>query len=619
MQVPLHRSGNLVLSIVSPCFLPIPSFWAQVPHVWCLAQSIRICSNRHKSIQQFGMTFTVTSKPKSVRLSHGILTRQSLSHPAHCTTWAHHSKIISVNSTTTPIFTSVEQCRIRNSNFVASFFKCGLHLLYEIRTSISEANPLHLRLLAVCLPVDRKWALLMSKMTISSSFPFCARNIISDKKSQQHFEDFPWGHCTEEYAQARFTLSSRATLSPQVCNSLLVCLRLLYLLLPTWWVQLRCLCALLLLYWFSGRVQSLSPNEFLPYSCVYKISWKLCICVIVEFIRPLRGCLTFEVEDRFARRWTCKLQLHPTIIQHLLSKSSKCCVHKLGCIGRSHFGLSSIQHDVSVKWRFVAVWASLAQSFSQCLRVCHPLGWFVHKPVDISRTVRRFDLRLKTTHWWWCSENSFPLLQWDHARVKPWWCFQGMFMQKVTTSTPILGTNSHFEIGKRCTRWWSCQDLWSFKSDHLEEFFHVAVLAEISTLTFMWSIQFVHAQNNCKTRSQTQISSLGCETVWCDSLDDLCSALRQQRSNFVNQSVTRFYLLVSEEVVGTVSGQSLKFSLVCSETHSLYFSDLTFHFQVTDLHVLDGVSRVMRYIWWYHDSLLCRRGADTVSVAPLNR
>ena len=35
--------------------------------------------------------------------------------------------------------------------------------------------------------------------------------------------------------------------------------------------------------------------------------------------------------------------------------------------------------------------------------------------------------------------------------------------------------------------------------------------------------------------------------------DDLCSsALRQQRSNLVNQSVARFYLLVSEVVLGTV-------------------------------------------------------------------
>ena len=31
---------------------------------------------------------------------------------------------------------------------------------------------------------------------------------------------------------------------------------------------------------------------------------------------------------------------------------------------------------------------------------------------------------------------------------------------------------------------------------------------------------------------------------------------------------------------------------------------LSFHFQLTDLHVFVGVSRVLRYFWWYHDSAL---------------
>ena len=109
----------------------------------------------------------------------------------------------------------------------------------------------------------------------------------------------------------------------------------------------------------------------------------------------------------------------------------------------------------------------------------------------------------------------------------------------------------------------------------------------------MWSIWFVLAQINCKTRSQSQVSRLGCETVRCNSLDNLCSsALRQQRSNFVNPCVARFYLPISEVVVGTVSGQSLKLCIVCIETHSLHFSDLTFHFNLTDFHVLDALSLV---------------------------
>ena len=78
-------------------------------------------------------------------------------------------------------------------------------------------------------------------------FTFCARNIVADQKSQQHFKDFPWGHCTEEFMRKQGSRCPRAQLSPQVCISLWVCLRLLYLSLPTWWLQLRCLCALLLL------------------------------------------------------------------------------------------------------------------------------------------------------------------------------------------------------------------------------------------------------------------------------------------------------------------------------------------------------------------------------------
>ena len=45
-------------------------------------------------------------------------------------------------------------------------------------------------------------------------FPFCAQNIIADKKSQQHLKDFPWEHCAEEFMRKQGSpLSSRATLS----------------------------------------------------------------------------------------------------------------------------------------------------------------------------------------------------------------------------------------------------------------------------------------------------------------------------------------------------------------------------------------------------------------------
>ena len=220
---------------MEPLFLSM-----QVPFTWC-CQRFRLASfqsqvSDHKfrmsdvglnpdipsaMIQQFGMTFTVTSKPKSVRLSHGILTRQGLSHRVQCTTSAHHSKIISVNSTTTPIFTSVEQCRIRNSNFVSSFFKCGFPVSHPICTCSSKSvhrslssgslssygNSMH----ASRSRSAMRWALLMSKMDISSSS--------QSAKSQQHFKDSPWGHCTEEFMRKQGSLCPRAQLSRSVCVS----------------------------------------------------------------------------------------------------------------------------------------------------------------------------------------------------------------------------------------------------------------------------------------------------------------------------------------------------------------------------------------------------------------
>ena len=63
-------------------------------------------------------------------------------------------------------------------------------------------------------------------------------------------------------------------------------------------------------------------------------------------------------------------------------------------------------------------------------------------------------------------------------------------------ASPILGTNSHFEIGKTLYKVVILPRSLVVQKRSLEEFFHVAVLAEITTLTFMWSIRFVLAQIN---------------------------------------------------------------------------------------------------------------------------
>ena len=130
-------------------------------------------------------------------------------------------------------------------------------------------------------------------------------------------------------------------------------------------------------------------------------------------------------------------------------------------------------------------------------------------------------------------------------------------------TSPILGTNSISGIEKTLYRGVILSRSLVARCDHLKKFFHIAGIAVIPRFTFLWSVRFVLAQIDCKTESQFQVSSLGCGSTRRTDLDDLCSStLRQQRSNLVNQSVARFYLLISEVVLGTVSGQSLKFSLL---------------------------------------------------------
>ena len=152
----------MVLSMVSPCFLPIPSFWHKfrMSDVWLdpdKPSAIRICSNRHNSIQQLGMTFTVTPKPKSVRLSHGILTRKGLfpSSPMHDVSPPQENRLRELHLT--PIVTSVEQCWIHNSNFVATSSKCRLPISHPVCTCCTRSvhrSLMHLHLLAVWLPVE---------------------------------------------------------------------------------------------------------------------------------------------------------------------------------------------------------------------------------------------------------------------------------------------------------------------------------------------------------------------------------------------------------------------------------------------------------------------------------
>ena len=96
------------------------------------------------------------------------------------------------------------KCKIRNTNFEATFFKCGLPVFssslhsYETRTSISQANPLHLRFgwkLEACFTIH--WRHEVSSTDVEDShfklFPLCVRKIIAHKMSHQHFEDLPRG------------------------------------------------------------------------------------------------------------------------------------------------------------------------------------------------------------------------------------------------------------------------------------------------------------------------------------------------------------------------------------------------------------------------------------------
>ena len=146
----------------------------------------------------------------------------------------------------------------------------NLHLLCEIRTSISDASPSS-GSLASCgssMHAARsigamKKALLMSKRAVSSSSPFCARHIIDDKKSRHHFEDSPWKHCTEEFMCKQGSICPGAQLSSHKSAS------------HFWSVCVSFVCH----YPLDGNncdasalcfcstdflVQSLSPNEFLP-------------------------------------------------------------------------------------------------------------------------------------------------------------------------------------------------------------------------------------------------------------------------------------------------------------------------------------------------------------------
>ena len=202
-----------------------------------------------------------------------------------------------------------------------------------------------------------KWALLMSKMAVSSSFPFCARNIIDDKKSQQHFKDFSWGHCTEEFMRKQSSICPRAQLSSHKSGS------------HFWSVCVSfgchypldgnncdasalCFCSTDFLVesnLFTQRISSIFPacTKF-PGSCApVRSSNSSTHCVADSSLKSKTGSLGDALQTPTPAH---KSNHHPTSAVEVLEVlCSQARVHT------GHFGQSSIQHDVSVKWRFVAV------------------------------------------------------------------------------------------------------------------------------------------------------------------------------------------------------------------------------------------------------------------------
>ena len=91
-----------------------------------IPSAIGIRPNRHNTVQPLSVALAVAPKAKSVRFSHGILARQGLAHPSQCSTRAHHSKVVSVNSALATFFRTLEQGGNGHINLIATVFKRGL-------------------------------------------------------------------------------------------------------------------------------------------------------------------------------------------------------------------------------------------------------------------------------------------------------------------------------------------------------------------------------------------------------------------------------------------------------------------------------------------------------------
>ena len=99
-------------------------------------------------------------------------------------------------------------------------------------------------------------------------------------------------------------------------------------------------------------------------------------------------------------------------------------------------------------------------------------------------------------------------------------------------TSPILGTNSRCEIERNIGRSKAIISKSSFTSPFL-------LRSQDSPSCGPYGL-FSH-KSIAKTRSKSQISSLGCETIWWESLDDLCSS--QSTTLQLRQSVHPSLLL----------------------------------------------------------------------------
>ena len=175
----------------------------------------------------------------------------------------------------------------------------------------------------------------MSKKS-SQAFPF---------ESQQHFKDFPRGHCTEDFMRKQGSFRPRAQLSFHKSASNFGSVWVSFLhhnhLMGTTVMPLR-FASVQLIFLYSPISFTQRITSFFPARTRSPGSSELCDR---QIHRPTARLTHFSGR----RRVRSVMDLHQPSSNFFLTKSSKCCVHKLWCTRRSHFGQSSTQHDVSVK------------------------------------------------------------------------------------------------------------------------------------------------------------------------------------------------------------------------------------------------------------------------------